>query len=273
MKTKVKNKKVGNSSFTGGTIFGIIITVVLSSLYIKTGRQLPFFLQPIQKIKSTANMFAASLIVDEKKLDELQREIAIQMSENPNSFIEIDDALDNFLTEEFIWTKKLKRRLMLLQKKTRMIKQTMDSGRYPSLGSSFDRVLHDIPSSTAEESYLVYNYLQRRFPGYSDQEMVEKITSMELTELLQMPKYPSAKIIFGMGQSSLVKLEIFDNDAQKVKTLMNHQLPAGKYRVYWNYTDNNETRISSSLTYKYKLLFDGHERRTQTIPIPSAVWQ
>lgn len=267
-----KNKKTRSSfQFGGGVVSGIVIAIILSSLYVKTGLQLPFFLQLTQNIESTGIELFASLMVDEKKLVELQREIAVRISGEPNYYIEIDNALDNFITEEIIWKEKIKRRLMQLQIIVKKMKEVMDSGKFPELESSLKRFLHNIPNSTAEEKYLVYNYLQSRFSGYSDEEIVEALISMELIELLEIPRYPLSRIVFGMGKSSFVKVEIYDKNSRKVKTLIDNQLPAGKYRIYWDYNDDNETRVSADSTYRYKLFMDGHERKTQTIQKPSSV--
>ena len=67
------------------------------------------------------------------------------------------------------------------------------------------------------------------------------------------PFNPTTTISFSIAQmSSFVNLEIFNMKGQKVKKLVNEQLPAGQYSAIWNGTDENNKPVSSGV-YLYKL--------------------
>ncbi|MCK4654930.1 MAG: T9SS type A sorting domain-containing protein [Candidatus Cloacimonetes bacterium] len=67
------------------------------------------------------------------------------------------------------------------------------------------------------------------------------------------PFNPETTISFSVTQtSSFVTLEIYNIKGQKVKTLVNEVLPAGKYSTIWNGRDSNGNRVSSGI-YFYKL--------------------
>ncbi len=67
------------------------------------------------------------------------------------------------------------------------------------------------------------------------------------------PFNPSTTISFDVtSTSSFVNLEIFNMKGQKVKQLVNGQLPAGQHQIIWNGTDNNGNSVTSGI-YFYKL--------------------
>ncbi|HIG42898.1 MAG: hypothetical protein ABGY96_22585 [bacterium] len=270
MKAPDKQYKSDSFKFLTGTISGIVLAIILASLYVKTGFQLPFYFLPAHKAKSTVVGLVTSLFVDEKELDELQREIALKIGENPNFYIEMDDALDNTFTEEIIWETVIRRKLLLLQIDAKNLQKQLDRGKFPALEESLNRLLTNMVDLTEAESYLVYDYLQGRFPGYSDREIIDALISMSQSELLEMPQSPLSRIVFWLRTSSAVKLEIYDTSLRNVKTLIDQALPAGKYRVYWDYTDNSGSSVDKDQAYHYKLLLNGDERKTKTIPKSSS---
>ena len=71
------------------------------------------------------------------------------------------------------------------------------------------------------------------------------------------PFNPSTTISFQFSneqnqQNEQTKLEIYNVKGQKVKTLMNERLEAGKHTVVWNGRDSNDKQVSSGI-YFYKL--------------------
>jgi hypothetical protein len=67
------------------------------------------------------------------------------------------------------------------------------------------------------------------------------------------PFNPTTTISFSVPQtSSFVILSIYNIKGQKVKTLVNEVLPAGKHSVVWNGRDANGKRVGSGI-YFYKL--------------------
>jgi flagellar hook assembly protein FlgD len=66
------------------------------------------------------------------------------------------------------------------------------------------------------------------------------------------PFNPSTTISYQLSTDSDVTLIIYNIKGQKVKTLVNETLPAGRYSVVWNGKDNNSKQTSSGI-YFYKL--------------------
>ena len=64
------------------------------------------------------------------------------------------------------------------------------------------------------------------------------------------------KISFGLPVGSDVKLEVFNILGQKVITLKNGHMPAGRYSVIWNGTSKQGKSVSSGV-YFYRLETDG----------------
>ncbi|MCF7857746.1 MAG: T9SS type A sorting domain-containing protein [Candidatus Cloacimonetes bacterium] len=78
------------------------------------------------------------------------------------------------------------------------------------------------------------------------------------TELRNYPNpfNPSTSISFSVySDLSYINLEIYNIKGQKVKQLVNDQLPSGHYSFVWNGKDNNNKQVSSGV-YFYKLTSD-----------------
>ncbi|MCK4654932.1 MAG: SBBP repeat-containing protein [Candidatus Cloacimonetes bacterium] len=75
------------------------------------------------------------------------------------------------------------------------------------------------------------------------------------------PFNPATTISYQLSADSPVELSIYNIKGQKVKTLVNEVLPAGKYSTIWNGRDSNGNRVSSGI-YFYKLLID---RKTKVV--------
>ncbi len=68
------------------------------------------------------------------------------------------------------------------------------------------------------------------------------------------PFNPSTTISFSLTAKDAknTKLEIYNLKGQKVKTLVNEELSAGKHSVVWNGTDDSDKSVSSGI-YFYKM--------------------
>ncbi len=66
------------------------------------------------------------------------------------------------------------------------------------------------------------------------------------------PFNPRTAIKFTLPQQAQVKLQIFNLSGQLVRTLVNHDLPAGAHERRWNARDENGVRVASG-TYLYRL--------------------
>ena len=67
------------------------------------------------------------------------------------------------------------------------------------------------------------------------------------------PFNPFTNIRFGLANRVKVKLEIFNILGQKVKTILNKNMPAGKYELQWNGLNDSKKRVSSGV-YFYRLI-------------------
>ncbi len=66
------------------------------------------------------------------------------------------------------------------------------------------------------------------------------------------PFNPNTEIKFRIPQTEKVELEIYNSLGQKVKTLINTEMPAGEHNVIWNARDNYGRPVSSGI-YVYKI--------------------
>ncbi|MDP3114021.1 MAG: C25 family cysteine peptidase [Candidatus Cloacimonadaceae bacterium] len=66
------------------------------------------------------------------------------------------------------------------------------------------------------------------------------------------PFNPSTNISFNLPIKSIVNLTIFNLKGQKVKTLVNAELPSGKHDIVWNGKDENSSPVSSGI-YLYRI--------------------
>jgi agmatine/peptidylarginine deiminase len=80
------------------------------------------------------------------------------------------------------------------------------------------------------------------------------INTTQILSIYPNPFNPSTTISFDVAQtSSFVTLEIYNIKGQKIKTLVNNLLPAGKHEIVWNGKDDNNKPVSSGI---YFAVFD-----------------
>jgi hypothetical protein len=84
----------------------------------------------------------------------------------------------------------------------------------------------------------------------------------EVTKLLSNypnPFNPSTNILFWLKQDARVRLEIFNSRGQRVRTLVNTSMPAGRHTVPWDGLDESGKRLASGV-YLYRLEADGYSK-------------
>lgn len=249
----------------------LIVGVVLSALYVKLGWTPPVWLQPAERAKGAFITMLTSVLTDDNDLTELQREIAVTIQQDPGYYTSIDDALGKFITEEIVWRERTKRTLKLLQDYVKNLDRV--SGSDSSwIDQSVERLLLRLPGETREEKRLAYKYLQRRFPGHSDSEIVDELRRVTLSDLFQM-KFPSSRVVFALAAHSTTKIDIYDASRQKIRTLIDADLPAGQYRLYWDFTNDDGETLSRNAAYSYKIFVDGERKRTETMETPKSIWE
>jgi len=73
------------------------------------------------------------------------------------------------------------------------------------------------------------------------------------------PFNPSTTIAFANSQSTDMKLEIFNLKGQRVRLLVDEQLPAGNHQAVWNGQDDAGRSVASGM-YMYRLTGQGYSK-------------
>lgn len=81
-------------------------------------------------------------------------------------------------------------------------------------------------------------------------------TTYELAQNYPNPFNATTRIVFGLPAASDVRLEVYSITGQKVCTLLNGHLEAGRYNLNWNGADADGHAVSSGV-YFYRLQADG----------------
>ena len=70
------------------------------------------------------------------------------------------------------------------------------------------------------------------------------------------PFNPTTTISFSIPEEAKVKLSIYNVKGQKIRSLLNNDISAGKHSIVWNGEDSNNKQVSSGI-YFYRLYIDG----------------
>jgi hypothetical protein len=73
------------------------------------------------------------------------------------------------------------------------------------------------------------------------------------------PFNPNTKISYRIKKAGLVRLEIYNNLGQKIKTLVNSHHIAGEYTAEWNGSDEFGNKVTTG-SYFYKLSINGENQ-------------
>lgn len=76
--------------------------------------------------------------------------------------------------------------------------------------------------------------------------------NFELKQNYPNPFNPDTRIDFTIPEAQNVKLEVFNSNGQKVRTLIDGYLTAGEHTVEWNATDESGEKVASGI-YLYRL--------------------
>lgn len=82
---------------------------------------------------------------------------------------------------------------------------------------------------------------------------------VELFQNFPNPFNPATEIQFQVNKSQKVNLTVFDMLGRKVKTLVNEDVSAGKYKVTWDGSNEANQRVASGI-YFYRLQSQGFEQ-------------
>ncbi|MGD2119903.1 MAG: hypothetical protein PVG66_16210 [Chromatiales bacterium] len=258
------------SSFGSG-LAGLLGGILLAIVYIKFGFSLPGWLQPAETFQQGLTWRLASLTVDDNNLEELQREIALQM-QDPDFYVASDNALGGFITQELVWRDKTVRSLTLLRAEVNNLRR-LSADQHEGIKNSIQRLLQNLPAETRQEKQLLSDFLRLRFPQASDAQIIDQISKLSLPELLQMPVFATT-IIFLTDATANYSVKLFDETGQNIKTLLKGELPAGKYRLYWDFTNDEGRPVDRHLSYRYEIQRGGLPVRSgKTLPSSDPVRQ
>lgn len=121
----------------------------------------------------------------------------------------------------------------------------------PQLGGIYTGQLKIVSNDTGADTLLVY--LTGVGEGITSTEHFASLPgSFALARNYPNPFNPGTNIHFEVPQNSRVKLEIFNILGQRVLTLVNKQVPAGRYDVVWN-GRNAQGKAMGSGIYIYRM--------------------
>lgn len=95
--------------------------------------------------------------------------------------------------------------------------------------------------------------------GSDENTIPENIAS--LSQNFPNPFNPVTKIQYQVKEASDIAIDVYNVKGQKIKTLVNENLPVGNYEVIWNGNDDNNRQVSSGI-YFYKLK-SGNQSQTK----------
>jgi hypothetical protein len=111
----------------------------------------------------------------------------------------------------------------------------------------------------------VYDYLMSPITSVDDELSISGIPDkFELLQNYPNPFNPVTTISYNVSENSKVTISIFNNLGQKVKTLVNDNLTAGRYKLTWNGVDDFGKRVSSGVYY-YQMMNDKGFNQTRKL--------
>ena len=90
-----------------------------------------------------------------------------------------------------------------------------------------------------------------------DDNIVALPTETKLGNNYPNPFNPTTSINFALATPGTVTLEVFNIMGQKVRTLVDEQMPAGKHTITWDSKDESGASVASG-AYFYKLTTDDY---------------
>ncbi|MCL2063710.1 MAG: T9SS type A sorting domain-containing protein [Candidatus Cloacimonetes bacterium] len=96
----------------------------------------------------------------------------------------------------------------------------------------------------------VFNFVTQEFVSDKDENTLPLVT--ELFSNYPNPFNPATTILFNLGQTGNIGLQVFNVRGQLVKTLIDDVQDAGKHSIIWHGDDNNSKSVASGI-YFYRL--------------------
>ena len=143
------------------------------------------------------------------------------------------------------------------------ILRSFDDGEPILLVELYDEVYY--LDEVGQSGIFIY-YVSAVYPnGESDvitTEAIVAVSEIDINDLI-LPTYlignypnpfnPETTIQYSLPVASNLRVDIYNNKGQRVRTLIDREYPAGKHKVLWNGRDNNGQSVSSGI-YFYKMV-------------------
>ena len=111
--------------------------------------------------------------------------------------------------------------------------------------------LHVVAVVQSFGSREVLQAAQIQFSGTGINEILP-VTEVSLAQNYPNPFNPSTTISYSLIERSSVKLDVYNQKGQKIKTLINSTKDAGNHQIIWNGTNSSGKPVSSGI-YLYKI--------------------
>ncbi len=186
--------------------------------------------------------------------------------------------IDNsdYLTVDSIWTENIQRsqlfsynyypelntsEILLLQSKTRTIEPQTANILYIAYsvsedapaGQEYELTFEEVTVSDVDNEKLPYTLSNSSFliktidTGINDGS--KTITQFELAQNYPNPFNPNTRIQYSIAAAEHVKLEIFNALGQKVRSLVDQPMQAGKFSVMWNGMNDKGFQVPSGVYF------------------------
>ena len=94
-----------------------------------------------------------------------------------------------------------------------------------------------------------YNRAGNTYQSTNEDDPVLPVFDTALNGNYPNPFNPTTTISFSLEEKAQVSLTIFNQRGQKVRELLNEQMPAGNHHLIWNGTDDNGNGVGSGIYY------------------------
>ncbi|KAF5036820.1 hypothetical protein DSECCO2_571120 [anaerobic digester metagenome] len=125
------------------------------------------------------------------------------------------------------------------------------------------------PISTKLTQYKYPNRTVYKAKHEEHWELLDELSDMGQDDLLPIPDEalissnypnpfnPSTTITYSMPATGQVRISVYNMKGQKVRDLLNTEMPRGNHKVVWDGKDSNNSNVSSGI-YFFKLETEGH---------------
>ena len=273
-KEKVRVPTGGNPRPTGAGVglpggLGFLAGLLLTVIFVRSGWS-PGWLAPVNQIQDAMHGMAGSLAADPTDLGQVQREVANALQRDPGLYLRVDNALGMLLTREVIRERFLSRDVSILKPTLEKLSELETAAAYAQeLRQRVPVIMRKLARDFGERWPALYRYLQRRYPGADDLELLRHVEADPTARVLLSPA-STAPIVFIVPTPSAVTISIESAGAASFPFLKT-DLPAGDYRMHWNYRDGGGQRLDCQRDCAFHVHLNGRPYASGPIPPRTAL--